>query len=353
MEKKRDLSRQRPPAGRAGKAVQDRARVVGIDVRLLEQIQGLGVLLELTKKAVGLFPVRFLKTGDMRHNPLEELDACAQGLQEALLLGLDRPLNKLLLFGEPVELTAHLFEQRVDEAMQKRLFQPQGLVAVADSPAQDTTDDVASSLVARHRTVGNGKGDCADVIGHHTESDPHLLAFIVIVDVQVVVALNVRTRGEIGHGLQQRREEVRVVRRLFPLQDGHHPLEAHTRVHVLVVERLQAAVGVRVVLDEDEVPQLHYLRVIGVYQFSSRGFASGLWGTQIHVQLRTRAAGPGVAHHPEVFLRRLVENPFLRQGRLCVPQVVRLRVGGDAKVVVPFMHRGVEPLRCQAPPLHQ
>ncbi len=191
------------------------------------------------------------------------------------------------------------------------------------------------------------------MIGHHAKGNSHAFALVIVFDVQVVVASDLLTRRKIGHGLQERREEVRVVRRFLALQHGHHALEAHPRVHVLIVERLQAAVGLCVVLNKDEIPQLHHLRVVGVHQLTPRRLLSGLGGAQVHVKFRARTAGTGVAHHPEVFLGRFVEDPLFWEGRLRKPQVVRLRVGRQAKVIVALVHRGVQSVRRQAPPLHE
>ena len=237
--------------------------------------------------------------------------------------------------------------------MEKRLLQVQGLVAIADGPAEDATNDVAPTFVARHHAVGNGEGDGPDVIGDHAEGNAHLLVLVRIVDLEVVVPTHLVAGREVGDGLQQRGEEVRIVRGLLSLQHGHHSLKAHPGVHVLVVEGLQIAVRLRIVLDEDQIPQLHDLRMILVHQGPPRRLPARLRRPQVHMDLGARPTRPGVPHHPEVFLGGLVQDPLVGQRRLRKPQVVRLLVGRYSELVVPFVHRRVEPVRIQAPPFHQ
>ncbi len=310
-------------------------------------------MLQLPEEAVRNLAVLLLKIDDVRRDALEEFDAGAKRLEEALLLGADGLLDVGLLPRQLVERPAHLLLQRLDERVQKRLAEAERLVPVAHGAAQDSADDVATAHVARHHAVGDGEGDGANVVGDDAEGDAHPLPLLGVVGVHVVVAADgVAGRG-IGHGLQERGEEVGVVRRAHALQDRHDALKAHARVHVLIGQRLEAAVRLRVVLDEDQVPDLHHLRVVLVDQVAPRHRVALSLRTQVDVHLRARAARPRVAHHPEVLLRRFVQNLLFRNGRLVEPPLVRLLVGVQSQFVVARVHRCVHPVRLQPPPIHQ
>ena len=61
-------------------------------------------------------------------------------------------------------------------------------------------------------------------------------------------------------------------------------------------ERAEGAVGVGVELDEDQVPDLHAAGVAAVDERALRV----AFGREVDVELGARAAGAGLAHHPEV-----------------------------------------------------
>ena len=71
-------------------------------------------------------------------------------------------------FGEGV---AHVVDERLHEVAQERLVHVHVLPAVAYRAAEDAAEDVAASFVAGQRTVGDGEGQTAQVIGDDAVGD--------------------------------------------------------------------------------------------------------------------------------------------------------------------------------------
>ena len=99
-----------------------------------------------------------------------------------------------------------------------------------------------------------------------------------------------------------RAEEVGVVVAEDVLQHGDDALEAHAGVDVLGRQLAQAPVGLAVVLDEDEVPELDVARAVAVDGADVAGHALPVAGLRaaIEMDLGARPARPRLAHLPEV-----------------------------------------------------
>ena len=116
------------------------------------------------------------------------------------------------------------------------------------------------------------------------------------------------------------------------LQHGRHPLQAHAGIHAGARQRMQFAGFVPVVLHEDDVPDLD--EAVTVFLGASRRAAGDL-GAVVIEDLGARAAGAGVAHHPEV-VRRIARTLVVadahdalgRHAHLLGPDVIGLVVLG-------------------------
>ena len=116
------------------------------------------------------------------------------------------------------------------------------------------------------------------------------------------------------------------------LQHGRHPLQTHAGIHAGTRQRVQLTGLVPVVLHEDDVPDLD--EAVTVFLGAARRAASDL-GTVVVEDLGARAAGAGVAHHPEV-VRRIARTLVVadahdaigRHAHLLGPDVVGLVVLG-------------------------
>ena len=184
---------------------------------------------------------------------------------------------------------------------------------------------VAAALVARQDPVRQQEADRPEVVGH----DPH-----GHVRLRIAAVLAPRRPGHRG---QNRAEQVRVVVRVDALEHGGNPFEPRAGVDRRVRQRLATAVLVALELHEDEVPDLEI--AARVRSFVEADF--GQFRRGIDEDLAARAAGPGVAHGPEVVLLATAQNPLRRQPGQPHPEVRRL-------VVLPE-HRGEEVLGRQAP----
>ena len=128
------------------------------------------------------------------------------------------------------------------------------------------------------------------------------------------------------------------------LHDGGDTLEAHPGVHVPGGERHERAVRVGVVLDENQIPNLYALSAVGVDEAALRVALRG----EVDVQLATRAARAGVAHHPEIILLVAIDDVHggvePGGGKDRRPTVVRLLVELAWLAFARLVHGGVEPL---------
>src|SRR5438132_10383347 len=119
-------------------------------------------------------------------------------------------------------------------------------------------------------------------------------------------------------------------------------------------QRRERAIGIRVELDKNQVPNLNAAWVAGIHQ---RSLCVASW-SQIDVELRARAARTGVTHHPEIVLfvsvhdmNRGIEPRFLEQPS---PMIVRFLVELARLVRPRLVNRCIETLRWKLPALdHQ
>ena len=135
------------------------------------------------------------------------------------------------------------------------------------------------------------------------------------------------------------------------LHDCRDALEPHPGIDMLGCERRECAVDVRVVLNENEVPDFDTLSAVGVDQPPFRVACLG----EVHVQFAAGAAWAGVAHHPEIVLFISVNNVHVRvESGLFedgLPEIVRLLIQFAGVALARFVHRGEETLLWEFPDL--
>ena len=168
-----------------------------------------------------------------RQHRLEALFLAAHDLDDGVASG-----DQLRIGG------AHLGDQHVDQPVEERLLEAEP-AAVAHRPAHDLAQHVAAPFVRRRHAVGDEEGHRPHVVGDH----PHR-------NVGRVHRAAVAALGQPADGLEQRREERRVV-----VGDGalHHrgdALQPHPGVDRAGRQRGQPAGGVAIELHEDVVPDL-------------------------------------------------------------------------------------------------
>src|SRR5438874_3843475 len=200
---------------------------------------------------------------------------------------------------------------------------------------EQPAEHVAPALVRGQDVVGDEEGDGAAVVGDHAQRD--------------VVALGgaVALAREPLAGLHDRAQDVDRVVVAHALEHGTDALEAHAGVDVPGGQVGELPLGVAVVLDEDQIPELDVARAAAVDGAAVRlvGAPVARRGAAVDVDLGARAARPGLAHLPEV-LRLEAEDavaadvgpPGPERGRLVVGRVD----GGVELVLGQLPHLGEE-----------
>ena len=305
--------------------------------QLVDEVQG---------QAVGVVQAEDLVPGqDAAGGPgqrrLEAGEAVGQDRVEPVLFGPHHPGDRLAVGAELGVRDAHLADHDVDEAMEERAGHAQ-LLPVPHRAAHDLAQHVAAPLVGGHDAVAHEEGHRAQVVG----DDPHR-------DVVGPGRASGRQRavgaaGLLADGAQQRREQVGVVVRGLLLDDRDDPLQAHARVDGRRGQRGQRAVRAAVELHEHVVPDFDVAFAAAVDAPARRLPAVDVVSAVI-VDLGAPAAGPGVAHRPEVvFEAQLDDAPG---GDEAAPDGVRLVVAGYARLALE--HGRVQPLRRQPPHVGQ
>ncbi len=201
----------------------------------------------------------------------------------------------------------------------------------ADGAAQDAAQYVAAALVAGGGAVGEQHQGRTDVVGDHAQ--PHVVLLVVAVT----------DSGEGGGAVQDGAGLVDLVEVVDALEEGGHPLQAHTGVDVLAGEFAEDRVAgladalAALVLHEDEVPELHVPVLVDL-----RAARPPELGPPVVVQLRAGAARARHAHGPEVVLVAARDDALLRKPGDLPPEGARLVVG--------VVHGDPDPLGVQAVP---
>ena len=280
---------------------------------------------------------------------VEEVDAAVEGFVERLLLGTDGFLDDFAALFQLGENVSHRVRQHIDELVKKRLVKPER-APVAHGAAQDAAQNVVAIGVPRLDAVGNRETQRADVVADDSKGGVGFFLPGLPGAGQrggVFFAAQFLELGEDGTenvGVIIGNRPAEVGEAVGGLHDGGDTLEAHPGVHVPGGERHERAVRVGVVLDENQIPNLYALSAVGVDEAALRVALRG----EVDVQLATRAARAGVAHHPEIILLVAIDDVHggvePGGGKDRRPTVVRLLVELAWLAFARLVHGGVEPL---------
>ena len=243
------------------------------------------------------------------HVAVEQLDTLVEGTQEAVLFLFHHAADEFLLGGQLGISLAHLLHEYGHELVEECTLLAEEGIGVADSTAQNATDDISGLGVAGQLAVSDGEGHGTQVVGNHTHGDVDLL---LLVGTLTILASRcgeaIFLSGEILNLLDNGLEDIRVVVRVLSLQHAHETLKAHTRINDVHRQWFQAAVGLAVELHEDDVPDLDDLRVVFVDELASGHFGFLAVGAGVYVDLRAGAARAGLTHLPEVVVLIAVDD---------------------------------------------
>ena len=178
--------------------------------------------------------------------------------------------------------TAHLSNEGFDQRAEEWLVAGESeLTAVTNGAAQDSTKDIVSAVVAGHDAIGDRETECAEVVGDHAEGDRgyHFLVECRAVGAELGVNVHIGLAAEFLELAEDRGEDIGgVVRGFFReigeslgvLDDRARALEAHAGIDMLGWKFAKCAIGLGVVLDEDEVPDLDAEVGVVVDEFALR-----------------------------------------------------------------------------------
>mmetsp|Transcript_11487 Transcript_11487/g.29021 ORF Transcript_11487/g.29021 Transcript_11487/m.29021 type:complete len:365 (+) Transcript_11487:1812-2906(+) len=223
---------------------------------------------------------------------MEALNALLQRLAKAGLFLAEHGPDGLLGGQQLGEEGAHVVAHHVHQLGEEALLRAQHFRAVAHRTAEHAAEHVVAAEVARARAIGDGEAQRADVVCHHAVR--HVLAVHVVLPDLVSVRAGASHLGDL---IKDGGKDVGRVVGALVLQHADHALHAHAGVHVLVRQRLEAAVCLAVELNEDNIPDLQNIGVIHVHQVRSVAAADA-----IVVDLCAGAAGALVSHLPKVVL---------------------------------------------------
>ena len=257
----------------------------------------------------------------------------------------------LLQLGENV---FHRVRQNIDELVKKRLVKPE-CTPVAHGAAQDAAQNVIAIGVPGLDAVGDGEAQRADMVADDAKG---CIGFFLIGRLGAGQCSGIFFAAQFLECGKYGAENIRVVVGNRPaevsepfggLDDGGDTLEAHAGVHVPGRERHKRAIRVGVVLNENQIPNLDALSAVGVDEAALRVALRG----EVDVQLATRAARAGFAHHPEIILLVAIDDVHggvePGSGKDRHPTVVRLLIELAWLAFARLVHGGVEPLFWKSP----
>ncbi len=186
------------------------------------------------------------------------------------------------------------------------------------------THDAAQHVLAPgalgRDALGNQERRGARVIGDDTHAD-----------VIGAHAARIGLLGQLGRRLHQVAQQIDAVVRGHPLHDAGQALEARARVDAGLGQRIEhrrPRLEPPLELHEHQVPNLDPAEAFRRLLLTER--ASVDLGPVEPINLRTRPAGPGVAHRPEIVRSSQAHDAIVPEARQLLPQVARLVVGRHA-----------------------
>ena len=107
-------------------------------------------------------------------------------------------------------------------------------------------------------------------------------------------------------------ENIRIIVAVFILQHAYKAFESHSRINHVHRKRLKTAVSFAIELHKHDIPNLNYLRIIFIYEFTSRQFCFLLGSARIYMNLCTRTTWTSISHFPKVVVLVSIDNMVCR-----------------------------------------
>jgi len=191
---------------------------------------------------------------------------------------------------------------------------------MAHGAAHDPAQHVAAAFVGRQHAVRDQEAGRAQMVGDHAMRDR-------------MRPVGGDTRG-VGRGEDDAAHQIDVVIVVLALQHGGDALEPHAGIDRRLRQRDALVRRNLLELHEDEIPDFDEAVAVGVGR--TRRAARDL-GTVVEEDLRARAAGPRIAHGPEIVRRRDADDALFGQACDLLPEPGRrivVMVDGDTEPVL-------------------
>ncbi|MNJ43684.1 hypothetical protein D3C77_387010 [compost metagenome] len=145
----------------------------------------------------------------------------AQRLMESLFLCANDLLDKFALCNNIAIVAAHNIANRFNEVIHERSVEAQRF-SIADSPAQQTADNISTAFIGRQHAVSNSKGNRTDMVGNN------LHGYIAI------FVCPIWNAGDLSRVIHDWHKQIRVKIGIHVLQNGSKPLQSCSGINIFV-----------------------------------------------------------------------------------------------------------------------
>ena len=222
----------------------------------------------------------------------------------------------------------HLGHEVSHERVHERFLEIEEGEAVADGATEDAADDVAGACIGGQLTIGDGKGDGAQVIGHYAQRNVHLMILPVL------------HTGILGYLLDDRLKHIRIIIGFLVLHGHAQALKAHAGIYMFVGQQLKFTRSNAIVLHEHEVPNLDHQGIVLIHKLAAGHLDALGIIAQVNVDFGAGTARTSLTHLPKiVFLVALQDAVF---GQVVLPEIISFLIEVGAVLLVTLENGGIE-----------
>ena len=194
------------------------------------------------------------------------------------------------------ESIAHLVDKYGKQLKHECFFLVKEGVCISHGATQDTANHVSSLGIGRQLTVGNRESHGAKVVCTYAHSHVYVFLLTVFQSRNALFLLD--------NGL----ENIGVVIGMLALQGTYETFKSHTCINHIHGKFFQRTICLAIELHEHKVPNLDYLWVVLVNEFSSWHLCLFFGCARVEVYLRTRSARSRISHFPEIVVLVSVDD---------------------------------------------
>ena len=198
---------------------------------------------QIDGKTISIVQLKRICPGNMpfRLHRVKNFQPAIQCFAKSLFLRPNHPCNIIAFFRHLGKCNAHFAGNCIYQSKNKRLMHPQRAPKPCGA-AQNPPQNIASPFIGRQHPICDCKCECTHVIGNHAHR--HLVVFVIGLS------------GNLTNRPKNWQKHIRIISGLDTLQNRTNPLKSHPRIHVLIGQRLQYAIGAAIVLNKNQIPDL-------------------------------------------------------------------------------------------------